>query len=489
MNDTSDNIESFEDAQRPPIDFAKLKSEMPTRKVEIEKTGIRTWAGKMEKLVFTSTFKEVGEKFNWQKLLKRTDYDTDSTQTGNRDIDEKHWKAIQEFIETDDRPYLGMAVVAMPPDEKELEVHMELDEFADLATVRIRSGAPRPTILDWQHRNKAACAAWQAIRSIDLDSASEDQVELYNKLLKSSIAVEMLFEDDKNLLSTLFVNLGRSKPISKDLIAVMDRSQIQNRLGADVAEKSGLFRHRITYLGAKAGRELAEKHGRDYENLYSAGNVVDAAAIVAGVGVRDRSPKQREDLLEKIVQEKRNARGLTKTDAIDAVGTEVAALFDYAYANLPGWEEIKDGNLTVEKFKDTYVHSTAAGLKVISIVLAAAKAAGVSPQRVIDVMAKEVPWRRDALRDGEDEDGNFAEVHEFFQGTLVKTTYDEKAEKWKAVTAGARRDLYQLAAEKVLKQVAAKDPSLKPIIGLPTYQAIGLAPSAGRGRPKKASAA
>jgi hypothetical protein len=489
MDDTSDHIESSMDAERPPIDFATLKSEVPTRKVEIEKTGIRTWAGKMEKLVFTSTFKEVGEKFNWQKLLKRTDYDTESTQTGNRDIDENHWKAIQEFIETDDRPYLGMAVVAMPPDEKELEVHMELDEFADLATVRIRSGAPRPTILDWQHRNKAACAAWQAIRSIDLDTASEQQVELYNKLLKSSVAVEMLFEDDKDILSTLFVNLGRSKPISKDLIAVMDRSQIQNLLGADVAEKSGLFRHRTTYLGVKAARQLAERHGRDYENLYSAGNVVDAAAIVAGVGVRDRSPKQREDLLGKIVQEKRNARGLSKTDAIDAVGTEVAALFDYAYANLPGWKEIRDGKLTVAKFKDTYVHGTAAGLKVISIVLAAAKAGGVSPQRVIDVMAKEIPWRRDALRDGEDEDGNFAEVHELFQGTLVKTIYDEKTRKWKAVTAGARRDLYQLAAEKVLKQVAAKDPSLKPIIGLSTSQAIGLAPSAGRGRPKKASAA
>lgn len=130
-------------------------------------------------------------------------------------------------------------------------------------------------------------------------------------------------------------------------------------------------------------------------------------------------------------------------------------------------------------------HGTAAGLKVISIVLAAAKAAGVSPQRVIDVMAKEIPWRGDALRGGEDEDDNFAEVHELFQGTLVKTVYDEKTRKWKAVTAGARRDLYQLAADKVLKQVAAKDASLKPVVGLSTFQAIGLAPSAGRGRPKE----
>jgi len=103
-------------------------------------------------------------------------------------------------------------------------------------------------------------------------------------------------------------------------------------------------------------------------------------------------------------------------------------------------------------------------------------------------MPKVVPWRRDALREGEDEDGNFAMVHQLFQGTLVKTVYDDDTEKWKAVTAGARRDLYQSAADKVLRMVAAEDPSLKALAELSTYQAIGLAPTAGRGRPKKKTA-
>jgi hypothetical protein len=43
--------------------------------------------------------------------------------------------------------------------------------------------------------------------------------------------------------------MGSTKPITKDLVAVMDRTKIQNRLGADVTEKADLLRHRTTYLG------------------------------------------------------------------------------------------------------------------------------------------------------------------------------------------------------------------------------------------------
>jgi hypothetical protein len=38
-----------------------------------------------------------------------------------------------------------------------------------------------------------------------------------------------------------------------------------------------------------------------------------------------------------------------------------------------------------------------------SFVMMAAKAAGLSRRLAVDVMAREVPWRRDALRDGEAE--------------------------------------------------------------------------------------
>ena len=474
----------------PKIDLEQLKKDVKPS-ITLEKIGTRTFAGKMEKIVFTATIREIGERLNFQKLLARTDFDTESTQAGNRDISEPHWKKIKEFVDNDERPYLGMIVVAMPREDAEIQLLQQVDDGAYLAKLTIRAGAANPVLLEGQHRNLAALYSWAGVRDLDEETASEEDLERRDRLGKTSIVVEMLFEHERDVLSTIFVNMGSTKPIGKDLIAVMDKSQIQNRLGTVVTNKSDLLRRRTTYLSSKAGRQLADKRGRDYEALYSAGNVVDASAIIAGVGVRDRSPQQREDLLKKIIIEKKRARnGMTETDAIDALGTQIAAQLDYAYKTLPGWAEISTGKLTVDEFKDTYVHGTAAGLKVIAIVLSAAKAAGVSPQRAIEVMAmpKVVPWRRDALREGEDEDGNFAMVHQLFQGTLVKTVYDEDTEKWKAVTAGARRDLYQSAADKVLRMVAAEDPSLKALAELSTYQAIGLAPTAGRGRPKKKTA-
>jgi hypothetical protein len=468
----------------PDIDLDQLKKDVD-QPIVMQKIGFRTFAGIMEKLVFTATIREVGERFNFQKLLARTDFDTESTQTGNRDITESHWKAIEHFLEHDARPYLGMFVVAMSRDEAEVELLQQVDECAYLAKLTVRAGAGRPTLLDAQHRTLGAISAWSKVRELDDETATEEQLDLRDRLATSSVTVEMLFEHERDVLSTIFVNMGSTKPITKDLVAVMDRSKIQNLLGADVTDKADLLLHRTTYLGIKAGKKLAAMRNREYESLYTAGSVVDAAAIIAGVGVRDRSPQQREDLLAKIVLEKRRVGGMSKPDAIDAVGTEVAALLNYAYGKMPGWADIKTQKKTVDQFKDEYVHGTAAGLKVIAIVLAAAKAAGVSAHLAIDVMAKEIPWRRDALRDGEDEDGSYAKVHEFFQGTLVKTVQGEKAGEWKAVTAGARRDLYQAAADKVLRAIAAADSSLRPIASLSTYRAIGMASTTGRGRPKK----
>jgi hypothetical protein len=473
--------------QVPEIDLEQLKKEVD-QPIVLQKIGIRTFAGSMEKIVFTATIREIGERFNFQKLLARSDFDTESTHAGNRDITESHWKAIEEFIETDERPYLGMFVVAMRREEAEIELIQEIDQCAWLAKLTVRANAEHPTLLDAQHRTMGAMRAWATVRDLDEDTATAEQLALRDRLASTSVTIEMLFEHERDILSTIFVNMGSTKPITKDLIAVMDRSQFQNRLAAAVTDKSDLFRHRTTYLGVKAGRQLAEKRGRTYEALYSAGNVVDASATIGGVGVRDRSPKQREDLLTKIVQERSRATGRSNTVALDALATEIAALIDYAYERIPGWAELKKGRIDVDDFKDQYVHGTAAGLKVIGIVLAAAKASGLSPQRAIEVMAKVVPWRRDALRDGRDEDGGHAMVHQFFEGTLVKTTQDEKTGKWRGGTAGARRDLYQAAADKVLRAIADADPSLKPIMSPSTYAAVGLVTGAGRGRPKKAIA-
>ncbi|MFD6292822.1 hypothetical protein [Streptomyces sp. NPDC060205] len=92
----------------------------------------------------------------------------------------------------------------------------------------------------------------------------------------------------------------------------------------------------------------------NFTGLYKAAGVRSAASAIAGVGVRDRSPKAREAHLA-------------------AVNT-----------------------LTVPEFRKRGLHSAAVGLHVIANVIAAARIAGLDPRKVVDVFAG-LPWQRDAL--------------------------------------------------------------------------------------------
>lgn len=482
MNNTSTDLASG--ALPSEVDLQGLTGNIG-KPIELQKVGFRTYAGDLEKITFTTTVKEIAERLNFDRLLARHDFDIDSSLPGNRDITETHWKEIEKYLLQDERPFLGTITVAMRADEVEIETLGPVGDCAELVKMTIYEGSEKPVLEDGQHRCRGAVGAWGQVRDLNEETASPKDLEVKHRLAETSVTVEMLLEHDRDILSTLFVRMGSTKPISPNLVAVMDHSKIQNRLGADVMRKSDLFRHRTTYLGAKAGKDMAAERGRDYEPLYPAGAVRNAAANVAGVGVRDRTPSQRETLLEGIVGDRMRSGQMSEDGAIEVLGTEISAAIDYAYRTLPGWEAISKGRLTVTEFKDLYVHGTAAGLTTIATVLSAARVAKLDVQQVIDVMAKVVPWRRDALRDGQDENGQPSKVHEFFEGTLVQTELGKDG-KWKAGTAGARRDLYQTAAEKVLRAIAAADNSLKPIADLSTFVGVGLA-SAGRGRPKKAT--
>jgi len=486
----NDNPAESSSAKLPGnVDIDNLRGGVAERRpTELEKIGLLTRAGVMEKITFTATIREIGERFNFQRLLARHNFDIDSSQPGNRDITDSHWQEIRDFLLEDERPFLGTIVVAMRLDPAFVTVEKigSAGECVDLAKLTVYGGAEKPIVEDGQHRNMGAIAAWNTVRDLDPETATVEQLELRRRLAESSVTIEMLFEDKRDILSTIFVKLGKTKAISPALVAVMDRSAIQNRLGAEVMDKSDLFRHRTTYLGAKASKEIADIRGRDYEPLYSADAVRNAAANLAGVGVRDRTPKQREDLLEAIVRERMQTGQLSEPAVIDVLGTEIAATIDYAFRTLPGWREVNKGILKVADFKNLYVHGTAAGLYTIATVLSAAKASGVSTQLAIDAMAKVIPWQRNTLRKGQDANGLPIMVHDFFEGTLVQTAQAKNGE-WKAGTAGARRDMYQSAAEKVLRAIAKSDPALQPIGELSTFVKVGLA-SAGRGRPKKSAA-
>jgi hypothetical protein len=252
-----------------------------------------------------------------------------------------------------------------------------------------------------------------------------------------------------------------------------------------VTRNSKLLSDRVSYLSTTASRHLAQRKGRTFEDLYPAAAVRSAAASMAGVGVRDRSPEQRETLLKAIIDARAVGDGLTESAAIDHVGKEVISSLDYAYKRLPGWKQLNTGSLTVAEFKKKFVHSSAAGLHVIANVIAAGRAQGLSPQAVVDGLAK-LPWDRQALRHATSETGEEVMVHEFFEGTLAATAYDTKLGAWRAGTGGATRSNYEPAIDKVLRHLAAQDPALKPLGERDAAVAIGLvSKKAGPGRPRK----
>jgi hypothetical protein len=241
----------------------------------------------------------------------------------------------------------------------------------------------------------------------------------------------------------------------------------------------------VSYLSTTASRQLAEKKGRTFEDLYPAAAVRSAASSMAGVGVRDRSPEQRENHISAIVEAKAKSEGVTIDAAIEIVGKEIISVFDYAYKQIPGWREMSTGKLTAAEFKKKYVHSSAAGLHVIANVIAAARSQGISPHATIDALAK-LPWDRIALRSAKNDDGEEIMVHEFFEGTLASTGFDAKEGMWRAGTGGATRSNYEPAIDKVLRHLANQDPALKPLGSHAAAVAIGLVSGkAGPGRPRK----
>ena len=84
------------------------------------------------------------------------------------------------------------------------------------------------------------------------------------------VEMTILLEDNASTLSSISVRMGSTKPISADLIAVMDQDKIQNRLGKYVTKHSKLFEDRTAYMSAAASKRLADKKGRSFEAFYPA---------------------------------------------------------------------------------------------------------------------------------------------------------------------------------------------------------------------------
>ncbi|MFI9464151.1 DNA sulfur modification protein DndB [Streptomyces xiamenensis] len=464
--------------QSSQVDLGLLrKLEAP---IKFQKIGTLTMAGAMKKISFSATYKEIAERFNFERLLSRRDFDVESEQAGNRDIAESHWKKIAESLMTDDRPFVGTLTVALAQDQVEISHLSSLGEGAELVQSTVRESAPNPITEDGQHRITALLDVWKRVK----DSDDPDHVRVRKLFENSSATIEMLLEDNPEKLAAIFVRMASTRRISASLIAVMDMSTLQNRLGTYVMNHSELFANRSAYLGAKAARALAEKKGKDFDDLYPAAAVRNAAASIAGVGLKDRTPEQREKLLQDIVGGLCRKEQKKQDVVLEDIGREVVALIDYAYKTLPGWREMKRGVLSSKEFKDIYLHGSAAGLYTIANVIAAARQQEISPYLVIDELAK-LPWRKDALRPAKDHDGEGIQVHEFFEGTLAITTWDSRRSEWRSGPAGGTRSVYNAAIEKVLSYLGG----IEGLGGLGVVQCavdLGLTSETGqRGRPKK----
>jgi hypothetical protein len=442
--------------------------------------GIMSSAGVMKKITFAVPFVEVADRLNFDRLLERHDFDMESLTTpGQRDISEKHAEKIADFILASDRPFLGTLTIAMPEGQVDVKQLQVINKGVSLVKLSIPVTSDNPIVEDGQHRVKGIFEAWQKMQA---DPTSEKYAQARETLEHSSIEMTLLLESDPSILSTIFVKMASTRPISASLIAIMDSSAIQNRLGQKVTRRSAFLAGRTTYLGAKAARSLATAKGREYDPLYPAAAVRSAASAIAGVGVRDRTPAQREDILTQLFSERAKREEKSLEEVIDISAGEIVQDLDYAFTRIPGWDQMSSGKISALEFKSEYVHSSAAGLHVIANVIAAGRLSGLDIHQVIDALAA-LPWRRDDLREITVE-GEMVKVHELFEDTLVRTSFDVKTGSWKAGQAGATRGAYEEAIRKALTALARGSEEMKALQDTSVLTSLGLI-SAGRGRPRK----
>ncbi|MEU2856226.1 DNA sulfur modification protein DndB [Streptomyces syringium] len=464
---------------------ASIKGDVIRLPAKFEAIGFLSTAGVMQKVSFVMPFRAVAERLTFERLLDRHDFDAESLTTpGQRDLSQSHADKIAGFLQQTERPYLGSLTIAI--DEGDVEVHklLEVSPNVWLVKLAIPSTSENPIIEDGQHRVKGLTQAWNTIME---DAKKLPEQQLYasarSLLEASSIEITLLLESDPSVLSTIFVKMASTRPISPSLIAIMDSSAVQNRLGQMVTRSSRFLADRTSYLSAGAARKLASAKGREYDPLYPAAAVRSAAAAIAGVGVRDRSPDQREGLLTAILERRARDERRPFEHVLTDTATEVAELIDYAANRLPGWKQMLNGSMTASEFKGAYVHSAAAGLHVVANVIAVARESGLDPRPVIDALAS-APWSRYDLRESK-HDGEDVQVHALFENTLASTAFDSKTGTWKAGTGGATRTSYEAAIRDVLDWLVAGDRAFTPLGDKTVLQRLGLI--GGRvGRPRKA---
>lgn len=387
-------------------------------------------------------------------------------------------KKIAQGIRTSTRPHVGHITVGIAPDPEhvELEVIEAIGPGAAVARITIRESAPDMWLVDGYHRLAAIRDVWGDVQ----DATDAPAVTLRDTMAESAVEVTLVVDTDPDTLTDLFLTLASPDP---SLRAVMDNSTTQNRLAQLVLRDALMCQPRS--LHGPADPALTHALAIPVRVLYPAATIRSASAAIAGVGVQDRTPAQRETHLAAIIANKITKTGATPEEALNDLAAQVVADLDYAFTHLPGWREIAAGTLTPAQFTKQYLHSAPVGLYVIANTIAAARLAGIPTTQAIDALA-DIPWRRDAAQATHTTDNNGSRqvtgAHMFFEGTIARTGWDDRT-GWYATIAGTRGD-YEPAISRVLHYLGAQ-PGLAAIAGPEVFTALGLVGKRGRGRPRK----
>ena len=127
------------------LDVEALRRQPVPAGIKFQKLAFMSYAGVMTKLTFEVPFVEVAERFTFDRLLNRTDFDVDDpSHPGNRDITDSHVKKIADGIQSTDRPYLGTVTVAIPKKYVEIDEFQKISDYVSLVLATVREGAPNP---------------------------------------------------------------------------------------------------------------------------------------------------------------------------------------------------------------------------------------------------------------------------------------------------------------------------------------------------------
>lgn len=411
------------------------------------------------------------------EVITRRDYEIEGIEPGNRAISEPHAKKIMAGLRRHAKKFVtGAFTLAVHPDGVKIDRMVPLDESGSTFIVRfsIKSGH-QVFIVDAQHRDQAVRELWketvEAVRDGSL--AAEEVARLMGQ---TSIPVLILLEGEKDEISRLFVTMGNSRPIPASLIAVMDREQFANRVGLEVAQRARLLggTARLAYQTATATGD----------KLYPAAAIRGAAANMF-IGFRDRTPDMREMNLRRLFEA--DGKDPESDETVREAADEIVSLLDYAYERIPGWRELYAATIEPKEFRPFYVHGTASGLYVIAGVICAARLSpGVDPEHVIDLMATEIEWEREARVQ---DNGGPMVRHPDFEGSLVVNepvlNDDGNIVGWKTRTAGGARTSYEKATRRVIDRLIQIDPDLSEMRSDTVQVEMGLKAAGRRGRPRK----